>query len=198
MFHLCRFRLTPERPGLLQVPWRIRRSRCTEITQVHVAIVFQTVRLARRNRDAVTGSDSLRLVTHSHQPTAFEDEIHLLWPMAVNPLFAARLDHSERCGQMFGAAGPGRGQQVRSDPFGTNVPGRCLFLDDVHEFPLDRHSVDTGTAMNASPDRTMIGSVRSTPPPSPTVAVANRLRRSPVPGSILKTCTPRPVSTPSR
>src|SRR6266542_2520244 len=44
----------------------------------------------------------------------------------------------------------------------------------------------------------MIGSVRSTQPPSPTDAVASRPRRSPVPGSILNTDTCRPASTPSR
>jgi Protein kinase domain len=43
------------------------------------------------------------------------------------------------------------------------------------------------TATNASPTRTMIGSCRSTQPPSPTVAVASKPRRSPVQGSILKT-----------
>src|SRR5437868_5824256 len=44
----------------------------------------------------------------------------------------------------------------------------------------------------------MIGSARSTQPPSPTVAVASRPNRSWVPGSIRKTDTRRPASTPSR
>src|SRR5262249_41030673 len=56
----------------------------------------------------------------------------------------------------------------------------------------------SGIAMNASPARTMIRSERSTQPPSPTAAVANRPRRSPVPGSILKTNIRRPTPTPSR
>ncbi len=50
--------------------------------------------------------------------------------------------------------------------------------------PVTVHA-GSGTTMNASPARTMIGSVRSTQPPSPTVAVASRPSRSPVPGSIL-------------
>src|SRR5437764_12725290 len=44
----------------------------------------------------------------------------------------------------------------------------------------------------------MIGSDRSTQPPSPTVAVASKPSRSQVPASILKTDTCRPASTPSR
>src|SRR5437764_10322655 len=56
----------------------------------------------------------------------------------------------------------------------------------------------SGTATNASPARTMSGSRRSTQPLSPTVAAASRPRRAPVPGSILKTETRRPASTPSR
>src|SRR5262249_18563436 len=44
----------------------------------------------------------------------------------------------------------------------------------------------------------MIGSARSTQPPSPIVAVASRPSRPCVPGSILKADTRRPASTPSR
>jgi len=39
--------------------------------------------------------------------------------------------------------------------------------------------------INAVPARTMIGSGRSTQPPSPTLAVASRPSRSPLLGSIL-------------
>src|SRR4051812_15449675 len=90
------------------------------------------MRLSRRNENAVSGSNLLRLASHRHQPTAFEDEVDLLWPMAMNPLLATRLNHGKRRGQMLGAAGPWRGQQIRSDPFRANVTGRCLFLEDVH------------------------------------------------------------------
>src|SRR5262245_45471676 len=44
----------------------------------------------------------------------------------------------------------------------------------------------------------MIGSPRSTQPPSPAVAVASRPSRSSVPGSMLNTDTCCPASTPSR
>jgi hypothetical protein len=64
----------------------------------------------------------------------FEDEVDLLWPMAMNPLFATRLNYGKRCGQMLGAAGPRRGKQIRSDPFRANVARCCLFLEDVHRF----------------------------------------------------------------
>jgi hypothetical protein len=57
---------------------------------------------------------------------------------------------------------------------------------------------NSGTATNASPAFTIIGSVNSTQPPSPTVAVASRPSRLPVPGSNLNTETCRPVGTPSR
>jgi hypothetical protein len=52
--------------------------------------------------------------------------------------------------------------------------------------------------MTTSPAFTMIGSGRSTQPPSPTVAIAKRPSRSPLPGSILNTDTRRPASAPSR
>src|SRR5262249_54780216 len=134
--------LTLKRPGLLQVPRLIRRSRRTEIPQGPIAVVFQSVRLSRRDENAVPGFDSLRLASYGHPPTAFEDEVDLLWPMAMNPLLAARLNHGKRCGEMLGAAGPRRGQQVRSDPLRASVTGRCLFLENVHEFLQGRSSPD--------------------------------------------------------
>jgi hypothetical protein len=54
-----------------------------------------------------------------------------------------------------------------------------------------------GTARSASPARTARESCRSTQP-SPTVAVASRPNRSPVPGSIRKTDAHRPASLPSQ
>jgi hypothetical protein len=90
------------------------------------------MRLSRRNENAVSESNPLRLASHRHQPTAFEDEVDLLWPMAMNPLFATRLNLGKGCGQMLGATGPRRRQQIRSDLFRANVTGRCLFLQDVH------------------------------------------------------------------
>src|SRR5262245_45695925 len=60
---------------------------------------------------------------------------------------------------------------------------------------MDHHP---GTATHPSPARTMIGSGRSTQPPSPAVAVVSRPSRSPLPGSILNTDTCCPASTPSR
>ena len=56
----------------------------------------------------------------------------------------------------------------------------------------------SGMATNVSPALTIIGSVKSTQPPLPTVAVASKPSRSPVPGSIRKTDTRRPTATPSR
>src|SRR5262249_5499396 len=117
----------------------VRRGRGTEIAQGHSAVVSQTMRLSGWNENAVARFNALRLAAHGHQPTALKDEVDLLWPMAMKALFAARLNHGKGCGQMLGAAGPRRGQQVRSDPFRTNVPGRCLSLEDVHEF-LQGHS----------------------------------------------------------
>src|SRR5262249_39483076 len=191
--------LALERPGFLQVPRLIPRSRRTEVTQGHRAVVFQAVRLSRRNENAVAGSNPLRLAAHGHQPTAFEDEVGLLWPMAMKPLLAARLNHGQGCGQMLGAAGPRRGQQVRSDPFRAHVPWRCLFLEDVHGFlPVrSRLLYLSGAATNASPARTMIGSGRPTQPHSPTVSVASRPNRSWLAGAILTTITRRRASTPS-
>src|SRR5262245_48419698 len=144
--------LAMERPGLLQVPRLIRRSRRTEIPQGHIAVVFQTVRLSRRDENAVAGCNPLRLAAHGHQPTAFEDEVHLLWPMAMKPLLAARLKNSQGGGQMLGASGPRRGQQVRSDPLRAHVPWGRLFREDVHGFLLGRSRLLylPGTATNAS------------------------------------------------
>src|SRR5262249_43159373 len=95
-----------------------------------------TMWLSRRNENAVADFNPLRLASHRHQPTAFEDEVDLLWSMAVNPLLATRLNHSKSCGQKFGAAGPRRGQQVRNDPFRASVPGPYSFLEDMHRFVL--------------------------------------------------------------
>src|SRR5205823_5305125 len=81
-------------------------------------------------------------------------------------------------------------------PAGGRSCGRRLWLHRLLA-QLGRLAC-SGTATNASPARTRIGSRRSTQPPSPTVAVAKRPRRLPVPGSILKTETGRPASTPSR
>ncbi len=67
-----------------------------------------------------------------------------------------------------------------------------------HSIQVIGHFSSPGMAMNASPAFTLIGSVSSTQPPSPTVAVASRPSRLPVPGSNLKTFTCRPASTPSR
>jgi len=53
----------------------------------------------------------------------------------------------------------------------------------------------SNTAMNASPARTMIGS-RGPPSAIAHDAIASSFMRSPVPGSILKTDTRRPTSTP--
>jgi hypothetical protein len=88
------------------VPRLIRRSRRTEIPQRHITVVFQTRRLSGRNENAVSGSNPLRLVSHRHQPTAFEDEVDLLGLMAMNPLLSSRLNYGKRCGQMLGGAGP--------------------------------------------------------------------------------------------
>src|SRR5436190_16977796 len=83
--------LARERPGFLQVPRWIRRSRCTEVPERSTAIVFQAVRLPRRNEHAVARPDPLRLAAHGHQASAFEDEVDLLGPMAVEPLLTTRL-----------------------------------------------------------------------------------------------------------
>src|SRR6185437_6200527 len=76
---------------------------------------------------------------------------------------------------------------------GQGRQGSCLDLgvqllreaENHGIFSYSGHSLCSGTATNASPARTMIGSGRSTQPPSPTVAVASRPRRFPVPASIL-------------
>ena len=78
--------------------------------EYHRAVVFQAVRLSRRDENAVAGSNPLRLTANGHQPTAFEDEVGLLWPMAMKPLLAARLNHGQGGGQILGAGSPRRGQ----------------------------------------------------------------------------------------
>src|SRR5206468_3554939 len=49
------------------------------------------------------------------------------------------------------------------------------------QWPAGAGPSGSGTAINASPARTVIGSGRSTQPPSPTLAAASRPSRSPVP-----------------
>jgi hypothetical protein len=73
--------------------WRILRGRCAEISERHIAIVFQTVWLVRSNEHAVSGADPLRLASDRHQAAAVEDLVDLLWPVAVYSLLAARLNH---------------------------------------------------------------------------------------------------------
>ena len=60
-----------------------------------------------------------------------------------------------------------------------------------------RHGSGLRYSDESIPACTIIGSATSTQPPSPTVAVASRPNRSPVPGSILMTDTRRPAPTHS-
>ena len=61
----------------------------------------------RGDEDAVTGAHRLRLGPDGHETAPFEDEIHLLGRMTVNPLLATRLDLDQRRGQVVGLGGPG-------------------------------------------------------------------------------------------
>src|SRR5262245_57970816 len=80
-----------QRPEVLQLLRSEGRGRGGEIPQQGAAIVLQAVGQTGGNEYAVAHADALRLVSDGHQAAPLQDEVDLLGVVAMDALFAARL-----------------------------------------------------------------------------------------------------------